>query len=144
MENQLKGIVSTSLNKKAKVKQFMKDNYGRTSWIILLLLTVFCSAILSGCSNDNVTLNSLVASPDQHIKNKVKVFGQVADTRLEDTSFLVLLVETDSPDTPSLICEFLINQSTPPKLQLKQWVTISGKVDVLAGIIFLRECRLVE
>lgn len=117
----------------------MKNNYGNTSCIIALLLTTFCGITLSGCGDENVPLNALVEDPEQHKGDRKEVFGQVADTKLEDNSFLVLLKNDDS----SLICEFLKDKQRSFPVE-GQWVTISGEVDILAGIIFLRDCEVVE
>lgn len=119
-------------------------NYRNTGCMITLFLTVSCGITLSGCGDENVGLSTLVESPYQYKGDKVEVFGEIVDTKLDDTSFLVLLECADCPGEPSLICEFLIDQSPLPKLQDGQWVTISGTVDVLAGIVLLRDCRVVE
>lgn len=114
----------------------MKHDCGKTVCIIALLLTAFCSTTLLGCGDREVSLTTLVESPDEYKNGKVRVSGQVIGIEERDTTFLVLLESVNS----SLICEF----QDKPSLELKQVVIISGKVDILAGITFLRECEVKE
>ena len=134
----------------------MRNNCGSIFCIIALLLTAFCCTTFSGCGDDDddivnndasddvsisIPLPSLVVSPDQYRGDKVEVLGQIVTVGSEDTSFLVLLMNGKS----SIICEFpTINQAPPSQLEEEQWVTISGKVDILAGITLLRECEVKE
>lgn len=122
----------------------MKANYEKIDSIVPFLLMAFCGITLSGCGDDSITVSKLFTESDEYEKgNKIKVDGQIVDIQLEGTSFLVLLSDDNSGDAPILICEFLeVNQEGFPVKG--QRVTISGKVDILAGITFLRECRLVQ
>ena len=122
----------------------MKNNYGKIGCIIGLLLTTFCGITLSGCGDENVSLTALVTDPEQYKEDRIEVYGQIVAIGSESTSFLVLLASDDnSVDDSSLICEFLKDELRSFPVE-GQRVTISGKVDILAGITLLRECRFVE
>ena len=136
----------------------MKSNYGNMVCIMGLLLTALGSIVFSGCGDDDepsvgvgpsttvvssgepisVPLPKLVASPNEYKGQTVKVYGKATNTEQGDTTFLVLIVIDDY----GIICEFLTTDPQP--LSLENYVTISGKVDILAGITFLRECEIKE
>ena len=123
----------------------MKNNYGKTGCIIALILTTFCGIIFSGCGDESVNIPTLVESPEQYMEDKIKVQGVVESIRPKDRkleegeTLLVLLKNLDS----SIICEFLTDEY-PNRLKEGAPVTVSGTVDILAGITILRECRVVE
>lgn len=119
----------------------MKNNYGKTGCILALLLTTFCGITLSGCGDEHVELPTLVEDPEQYRGDEIEVQGVIVsvESEEEDESLLILLRDSDAV----LICEFLKNEHQD-SLEEGNVVTISGKVDILAGITLLRECRLVE
>lgn len=139
----------------------MRHYHRSTVCIIALLLTAFCYITFSGCGGDDddrdeqtsviqphpsrgvdsVLISSLVESPDHYKGNTIEVSGEIDAAGFEGGSFLVLLKESED----SLICELSkedVNLEEYSQLEDAQSVTILGEFDILAGILFLRECEV--
>ena len=117
----------------------MKNLNGITCCIIAILLTAISSIVLFGCGDESVSASTLVEIPERFRGDRVEVFGEISNIEAEGRSLLVAL-EVDGPD---LICEFSIDKPPPFQLKEGQWITISGKVDIIGERPILRECRVV-
>jgi hypothetical protein len=118
----------------------MKNLNGITYCIIAILLTAISSIVLFGCGDESVSASTLVEIPERFRGDRVEVFGEISDIETEGRSLLVALEVDDKPD---LICEFSVDKPPPFQLKEGQWITISGKVDIIGEIPILRECRVV-
>ena len=94
-------------------------------------------------SFQNIPIETLLASPDVYVERRVAVEGEVYT--IGDAVGGSVIVRISPPDQTSvqlLKCEFLPNALSRSTLEKGQFVTIIGTVDIVEGVVFLRECNL--
>ena len=139
----------------------MKHSYRKIGCMIAFL-TTFCGIILSGCGDDStrsvhpgggsnagsydgedVSLIILIANPDEYKGDRIKVAGLIVDSISQGDCLFARLAVDYIVNASSVICEFSKDKGDSLPEDKTKPVTISGEVEILEGIIFLRKCRLV-
>ena len=151
----------------------MKDNYDQL-FCVVAFLTTFCGIILSGCGDEDVDVRTstsdnrgvlgsriigssptsdqeeevsliiLIANPEEYKGERIRVAGLIVDSISQAGCLLAWLAVDHIVNASSVICEFSNDKEHGLPEDKRKPVTISGKVDILEGITFLRECRLVQ
>ena len=128
----------------------------------MAFLAIFCGIILSGCGDDStrsahptgdsnagsydgedVSLIILIANPDEYKGDRIKVAGLIVDSISQGDCLFARLAVDYIVNASSVICEFSKDKEDSLPEDKTKPVTISGEVEILEGIIFLRECHLV-
>ena len=92
---------------------------------------------------ESVPIEALLASPDSYVDKTVEVYGEVYT--IGDAVGTSVTVRISPPDEASVLllkCEFLSNDLPPSTLKEGRLVTITGKVDIVEAVVFLRECKV--
>ena len=133
----------------------MTNTYQIVYFTLAILFLVLGSLTFTGCGSKEVpvdpsiTIEVLFASPDSYIGKRVEVYGdvytiEIAGGGVVGKSIIVRISPPDETSVELLKCEFDRDSPPPPTLKEGQFVTISGRVDIVEAVVLLRECSIVN
>lgn len=128
----------------------MKNTY-RIYSVFPILLLIFGTLTITGCCflAKQMGIETLVASPESHLGKHVKVYGDIYTIEIPGggvigKSITLRLSPTNEASVQLLKCEFARDKPPPHTLREGQFVTICGKVDIIDGEAWIRECRVIN